>query len=138
MIHQAYCEPTYNPSLANMTIEEWTVSGKAENNWLTRTLVGDMESLDISQDHLELAQDIIQRKFVVGLTTEMGLSWKHFRQYFGWSNSTYKHSETCMDTMVTKGANSNKNKHNDIQKGSSEWGALASINQWWVIFLHSI
>ena len=121
-------EPTYDPSLANMTIEEWTVSGRSPNNMMTRTLCGMTKGDRLSEDHLEFAKNLIQRKFVVGLTTEMKLSWKRFRYYFGWTNSTYKHSETCLARLVKSGANSNR--HSKVEKGSKEWEALAVINKW--------
>ena len=125
---QAYWEPTYDPALANMTIIEWVHSGKAENNWLTRVLCGDMDSPILTDEHLALAKEIINRKFVVGLSTDMAESWSRFRSHFGWvGSSNNKNSDACMKQMTEEGANTNK--HGDIDEDSEEWRAISSINK---------
>lgn len=122
---KAHWERTYKPELANMTLLEWTKSSKVETNWMMRNLVG-VPSRDLNEEHLELAKNTLRRKFVVGLTTEMKLSWDNFQQQFGWQNSTA--SEECMSRMVEGKANANQ--HEKIQKGSNEWEALAAVNEW--------
>ena len=110
-----------------MTIIEWAHSGKAENNWLTRVLCGDMDSPTLTVEHLALAKEIINRKFVVGLTTDMAGSWSRFRSHFGWVASKNQNSDACMKQMTEEGANTNK--HRDINEDSEEWRAVASLNQ---------
>ena len=123
---KAHWERTYKPEFANMTLLEWTKSSKVETNWMMRNLVG-VSSRDLNEEHLELAKNTLRRKFVVGLTTEMKLSWDNFQQQFGWQNSTSKRLE-CMSRMVEVKANANQ--HEKIQKGSNEWEALAAVNKW--------
>lgn len=121
-----------------MTIVEWARSAKAESNWLTRTLVGDTDSPELSEEHVNLAKDIIRRKFVVGLTDDMEESWNRFREYFGWDGqmTAQNEDERCMDKVTKKNAvteagrtfNSNQ-QYSGIEEGSEEWEALAKINQ---------
>jgi len=128
----AHWEPTYDPSLLNMTIEEWVASGKAtggkaDDNMMTRTLCGAFKG-NLTNYHLDFAKDVIHRKFLVGLTTEMELSWMRFSDYFGWTQSRYPNSEKCIKERVTMGTN--KNPHPTVEQGSRGWKTLAAINQW--------
>ena len=125
-LQKADWEPTFDPGLSNMTIAEWAMSGKAENNWMVRTLTQDMDSHDLSEGHLELAKDIIEKKFVIGLTSEMKLSWELFKNYFGWPDT--RNSYGCMTTILAE--KSNANEHDKILKGSTEWEALKAINKY--------
>jgi len=124
-LQKADWERTFDPDLSNMTIVEWAQSKKAENNWMVRTLTQDMDS-HINEVHLDLAKDIVKRKFVVGLASEMKLSWELFKNYFGWPDTDV--SNECMVKMLTE--KSNANKHDIILEGSPEWEALEAINKW--------
>lgn len=127
-LQKAYWEPTYDPLLIDMNIVDWAMSGKAENNWMTRTLVGDMDTPNLDNEHLELAKDVVRRKFVVGLMDEMEESWSRFRKYFQWTRSTNENCDACLKELFKSGTN--LNKHDAIEKGSAEWNALAKINEW--------
>ena len=98
-LQRAEWEDTYDPSLKDMSIEEWAVSGKAENNWLVRMLLGDLDSSVITSDQFELAKEIIDRKVLVGLMSEMEESWDRFRTYFQWTHSTNENCDKCMASL---------------------------------------
>lgn len=90
---------------------------------------GGVDGRQLTDAHLETAKDVLRRKFLVGLTSEMAESWRRFRSHFGWEESTNPDAESCMKTMTEAGGGVNRNDRNrGIERGSAEWDAVASVN----------
>jgi len=83
---RATWEPTFDPDLAKMTLKEYAQSDKLVTNFVTRTLLGHPTE-ELTPDDVDLAKDILRRKFVVGIM-EVGVMYEksvvRFEQYFGW------------------------------------------------------
>jgi len=129
-IQVADWEPTYDPSLKDMTIEEYAQSPKIENNWLTRQLSNKPEG-DLADEDLDLAMEVIRRKFMVGLMSEIEATMERFERFFRWKyHVNPPNQEKCRETLLSGGSNSNsKNKKNKPKPGSEAWELLSWQNQ---------
>ncbi|KAL7551414.1 hypothetical protein ACHAWF_014621 [Thalassiosira exigua] len=81
---RASWDPQYNPSLSQMSIEQYARSKYIENNWLTRFLVGKPGGKLHHSDML-MAKKIIKFKCLVGLYDDIEVSMARFQRYFGWN-----------------------------------------------------
>jgi hypothetical protein len=124
-------EPTFQPELQNWTVAQYATSDKFENNWLTRQLTNELEG-ELTDGHLELAMEIIRRKFLVGLTTRMEETVTRFERYFKWPYTVSPEvQETCRTEFLSGKVNSNtKNKHEKPTKDSEDWSLLAEQNNY--------
>ena len=123
-------EPTYNPDLAKMTLEEYAQSDLIENNWMTRQLSGYNEGGDVTEEHMNHAMDVIRRKFLVGLLSEKQKTMERFEKFFGWKYKVNpENQEKCRETLLTSGSNSNsKNKQEKPKEGDPVYDLLAGQN----------
>lgn len=76
--------------------------------------------------------EVIRRKFLVGLMTEMKETMTRLERFFHW---TYRvnpaNQEICRDDLLSGGSNSNsKNKKDKPEPGSEAWDLLAAQNQY--------
>lgn len=124
-------EPTFQPKLQNWTVAQYATSDKFENNWLTRQLTNELEG-ELTDAHLELAMEIIRRKFLVGLTTRMEDTLTRFERYFRWPYTVSPEvQETCRTEFLSGKVNSNtKNKHDKPEQDSEDWSLLAEQNNY--------
>ena len=74
-----------NPVFRSMTLEEYARSSFSENNWMVRFLANELDG-EIDQHHLELAQHVLGRKCLIGLTEMFEESMRRFVKYFDWSS----------------------------------------------------
>eukprot|EP00565_Helicotheca_tamesis_P007570 CAMPEP_0185732626 /NCGR_PEP_ID=MMETSP1171-20130828/16907_1 /TAXON_ID=374046 /ORGANISM="Helicotheca tamensis, Strain CCMP826" /LENGTH=682 /DNA_ID=CAMNT_0028402161 /DNA_START=52 /DNA_END=2100 /DNA_ORIENTATION=+ len=129
-IQVADWEPTYNPDLVNWSIEEYAASDIIENNWMTRQLTNQLEG-DLTDDHLALAMEVIRRKFLVGLMTQIERTVERFERFFRW---TYRvnppNQEACRERLLDGGSNKNAsgNKKEKPQEGSEAYELLRMQN----------
>ena len=92
-----------NPVFQNMTLEEYVKSKFIEDNWLVRFLSNELDGT-LEKRHLELAQHILGRKCLVGLTEKFDESIERFTKYYGWSSKISKEAlSTCEENNgITK------------------------------------
>lgn len=130
-IQVADWEPTYDPSLRDMSIEDYAKSPKMENNWLTRQLSNTPEG-DLSDDDLNLAMEVIRRKVMVGLMTEIEATMERFERFFRWTfHVNPPNQDICRETLLGGGSNTNsKNKKKKPEPGSEAWDLLAAQNNY--------
>ena len=130
-IQVADWEPTYNPELAKMSIEEYAQSPMIENNWMVRQLTSSFEG-DLTDEHLNVAKNIIKEKFMVGLLHEKQRTMDRFEKFFRWKyrvNPT--NQEKCREQLLTSGSNSNaSNKKVKPKPGEEAWDLVAWQNQY--------
>jgi len=124
-LQHAEWEPTYNPELKNMPIEEFAKSNLSEENWVVRSLVGKLDGGEVSTEDLKVAKDIVRRKVIVGLTSDMETTVKRFSDFFGWDLRDAKKS--CLERTVYRGEN--KNVHPQVVEGSAAWPLLVERNR---------
>ena len=82
-LQKATWEPTYDPTLADMTLLDYANSNKVEENWITRFLVHEYSGR-LSDDAVEKAKQIMRDKMVVGILGNFQESLKRFELYFDW------------------------------------------------------
>lgn len=110
-----------NPVFQSMTLEEYVKSTFIEDNWMVRFLSNEMDG-ELEKRHLELAQHVLGRKCLVGLTEHFEESIGRFTKYFGWSAKisqqelTKCESDLKITKLVNDGVFTTKNLGEDISK----------------------
>jgi len=92
-------EPTHDPRMAYMGVEEYAKSEHVENNWIIRFLTGEMDGT-INESHLNIAKQMLSDYCLVGLMDEKEESMKRFEAYFG-LEFTSPESQTCRDDLLS-------------------------------------
>jgi hypothetical protein len=116
------------------TIEEYAQSPHMENNLLTRLLINRMEG-PLNPEHLIQAKEILRRKFLIGLTSNLEESLERFKFYFGWqkasalgapSDEERSRIHECEERLINSGDNTLS--HPNIEKGTHAWKLLVAQN----------
>merc|ERR1711957_504856 len=118
---------TTNDVFKEMNLEEYAKSSFMEDNWMVRVLANEMDG-KIEQHHLDLAQHVLGRKCLIGLTEKFEESILRFAHYFDWTGKVSADElETCEAALET--AKHVKNQHfsnadtgNEIKKGDYKEG----------------
>lgn len=77
-------ERTYDADLAVMSLEQFAVSDKLVENLYVRELNQLQSDIDVTVAQVNLAKEILRRKFVVGITEWFDVGMVRFEKYFGW------------------------------------------------------
>lgn len=67
----------------DMTLEQFALSEHLQDNFLTRTLSRNRDA-PLTQADLNVAKEVLKRKFVVGLYDDFEESVHRFEAFFGW------------------------------------------------------
>ena len=128
-LQRAKWEPTYDHSLANLTLEQYAESGKAEENWVTRFLTHEYTG-QLTERHVAMAKEIMRRKVVIGLIDKFGDSLKRFELYFDWWQTKIKSDpESKMKCQQARALASQNHVHHPDPLGSSAaFVKLANLN----------
>ena len=140
----------YDPTLETSYLEDWIVSPSYIPDYMVRTLVGKiLPPAPLAQVDLDVAKEILRRKFVVGLLEEKGESMKRFEKFFGWDAGASRHyfdatelhaapgaprwknakDEECRDRLLYWGW-INKKKHPTVEEGSGVYRLLETQNRY--------
>ena len=125
-LQRATWEPSYDPRLQDMTIEDYAKSDRVEENWMTRFLTG-KKTEPLGPHDVVLAREILRRKFVVGLLSRTDESVKRFIDVMGWDTSKPERME-CINNLVHNGMN--RHEHPPIERGSDVWDKLMEYNKY--------
>lgn len=121
-------EPTYDPSLATMSIEMWARStDRIEHNIMTRFLSNNLKS-DITEQDVSLAKEILRKKCLIGFLEAKGESMMRLQKYFNWEINDPK-SKDCVERSLNWGW-SNKHAHPSIEVDSPTYRLLAESNKY--------
>ena len=94
----------YDPTLEIYSLADWVNSPSYITDWMTRTLVGKIDTwvstqqtpfrppVPLTREDLDVAKEILRRKCVIGLLEEKGESMKRFEQFFGWNADVHRTS----------------------------------------------
>mmetsp|Transcript_25301 Transcript_25301/g.42040 ORF Transcript_25301/g.42040 Transcript_25301/m.42040 type:complete len:326 (+) Transcript_25301:45-1022(+) len=123
-LQDATWEETYHPGWKDMTLNEYLKSPYAENDWVTRNLVGKYAG-ELNVDDLAKAKEIVSTRMLVGLLTEMDESVNRFGAAYGWNQ--LDNWEACIDTSKSHHG-SNKHKHPEVDPKSETWQLLLATN----------
>lgn len=80
-----FLKSTGYPPLKDMTVDDYAKSELIENNWLVRILSESMTG-PIDMDNLEVAKEVLRRKFIVGLLDNKRGTFARFDHYFKWKD----------------------------------------------------
>eukprot|EP00591_Stephanopyxis_turris_P004783 CAMPEP_0195508218 /NCGR_PEP_ID=MMETSP0794_2-20130614/1492_1 /TAXON_ID=515487 /ORGANISM="Stephanopyxis turris, Strain CCMP 815" /LENGTH=371 /DNA_ID=CAMNT_0040635127 /DNA_START=309 /DNA_END=1424 /DNA_ORIENTATION=+ len=128
-LQHADWKPAYSPMLASMSIEQYAESSYAEDNWMTRYLSNDPDpEAVLTNAHVEVAMDVVRRKFLVGLLDKREESLDRFEKFFRWNFSIDpSNQDRCREILLEKWANSNHTLETP-QPGSQAYELLVAKN----------
>jgi len=143
-LQKATWDSMYNPSLAQMTMEEYAKSQFIENNWVTRFLVH-KPSGKLTHSDMLLAKKIIKFKCLVGIYDDIEASLVRFERYFGWGvhDRAHKHGEipkcrkrfldlgdrnTLGHPVSVKEGRATETNDGLVKVGSKAWDAIVRQN----------
>lgn len=120
-------DKSYNPALANITLEQYATSNYMENNYLTRLIINKPGGA-LTESDINMAKEIIRRKCLVGLYDELKESVERFEKYFGWTDSGGKDADECINRVLSQGTR----KYDVapiIKEGTTEYDLLYQQNR---------
>ena len=91
-----------DPAVAGMSLLEYAQSPLVESNWMVRTLSGKMNA-ELTPQHLDIAQEILTKNFIVGLHDDRYGSLSKFEKYFGWGYNDEQ--AACRSAMLQEEMN---------------------------------
>jgi hypothetical protein len=106
-----------------MSLEQFATD--VSENWMVRSLTNTMTG-PLTDNHLNIAKEILRRKFLVGLLDEKTESLRRIESYFGWKLPS-RVSQTCKNNMFYFEPQS-KNVHDPIDPDSKEYEILVNRN----------
>jgi len=116
---------TDDPSLKEMTIIEYADSHLVENNWLTRQLSNTPEG-DLTDEHFNLAMEVVRRKVMVGLMSEIEATMERYERLFRWKfHLNPKAQENCRERQL-----SDKEPSLALTPGSKAFKSLSLQNNY--------
>ncbi|KAL3805043.1 hypothetical protein HJC23_003271 [Cyclotella cryptica] len=116
---------TRNDQFADISIENFYKQGLAENNWMTRFLTNQLTKAELTDEDLELAKNILKRKFLIGLLEEKTQSFERFQKYFGWSLP----DDGCIQKKI-EWTWPMKHRHVSVEEGSDAWFLIRAQNEY--------
>lgn len=129
-ISKYYADLGSDPSVAGMTLPQYVRSGghRVENNYLTRYLSGRYGG-KLTVRHLNIARELLRRKFVIGLASDLPATANLFSHTFGWNHTVatlgLENVDVCynyiLDSLTDKAPPS-------VEEGSEGWRLLVAQN----------
>ncbi|KAL9183182.1 hypothetical protein ACHAXT_004969 [Thalassiosira profunda] len=121
-----FLKGTGYPPLKNMTVDDYAKSELIENNWMVRILSESMTG-PIDMDNLEIAKEVLRRKFIVGLLDNKRGSFARFDHYFKWKDSPHYEKEFgCRKQLMDEKYVS----RHPIRRDSETWKLLLEQNRY--------
>ena len=140
-IQVAQWEPTYDPELKDWSIERYAMSDRVEDNWLTRRLSNDRHG-ELTDQHLVIAMEVIRRKMLVGLLSNIEATMERFERFFHWTyHVNPPNQEECRARLLSAGGGSNTfefhakdsgnilNEKHEVKEGDAVWNLFERHNQ---------
>lgn len=93
---------------------------------MTRWLSNKREGA-LTEENLYLAKEVLRKKFVIGLFSELEESMVHFEKYFMWQVINRTHREKCVNMFIAEGKKT-KPEETVPRKGSKAYDALLDLN----------
>mmetsp|Transcript_21554 Transcript_21554/g.49746 ORF Transcript_21554/g.49746 Transcript_21554/m.49746 type:complete len:187 (-) Transcript_21554:228-788(-) len=117
-------ETSIGLNIKDMSLEDFAAD--VSENWMVRSLTNTMSG-PLDDRHLNVAKEILRRKFLIGLLEQKTESLRRIQAYFGW-NLPSRVSQTCKNNMYYFEPQS-RNDHDPVKEGSKEYEILASRNK---------
>lgn len=128
-IKKATWEKNFKEQAVNQTIMEFVNSPMCYDNWVVRRLIHKMPyNMEITEEDLALAKEIVKRKMLVLLTDDMEGSVERMRQYFGWDEEVLTDEQMdCIHRYAVEEPR-NANPHETLDPDSDEYQAIRNKN----------
>ena len=113
-IQIATWEVTYDPEVEFWTFEQYAKSSKVENNWLTRQLSNQPQG-DLTDANLLIAKNVIRKKFILGLVSNIEATMERFEKFFRWTyHVNPPNQEACRKALIEGGANRHQTQEQGV------------------------
>lgn len=109
----------------DMTLEQFALSEHLQDNFLTRTLSRNRDA-PLTQADLNVAKEVLKRKFVVGLYDDFEESVHRFEAFFGWKLTDS--SSSCQSKIIQREMDLDYNDFDSIPYDSA-YTAIAEKNR---------
>lgn len=136
-LRKATWEPTYNTHWQTMSLTEWASRQRGEDNFMVRKLVGKDPKAELGPDDLNLAIEIIRRKFLIGLLDRYQESIHRFNVYLGVDESLPRNQQCINEFTESKKSDTrgkknegNSYEHPEVKEGTQAWKSLAKIHSY--------
>ena len=108
-----------------MTLEQFALSEHLQDNFLTRTLSRNRDA-PLTHADLDVAKEVLKRKFVVGLYDDFEESVHRFEAFFGWKLTDS--SSSCQSKIIQREMDLDYNDFDSIPYDSA-YTAIAEKNR---------
>lgn len=122
-----------------MSYAEFAHSDYVSENWMTRTLVGKGEDEELTGKDMHTAKEILRRKALVGLYSDIIGAVRHYSRYFGWDNAMNggrlnSSMLNCFESAILEGMKEDardafNSDSEDAQEGSVAWRKIVEKNK---------
>lgn len=113
-----------DPELAQMTLDQFALSGHIENNYVVRLLTGKSAG-SLSVDDVTFCKELLRRKAIIGLYEDMERSMSHFQRYFGWT-PVAEGAMDCEKKLIQEGLD--RESAMTLDPGSSAYSLIRNQN----------
>lgn len=114
----------YALGVDKMTLEEF--AGTFSENWMVRTLTNTMTG-PINAHNLDVAKEILRRKFLIGLLEDKTETLRRIEIFFGWKLPS-RVAQTCKNNMMYFEPQS-QNPHDSVDPKSRTYQLLENRNK---------
>eukprot|EP00985_Skeletonema_marinoi_P019764 scaffold11439_cov137-Skeletonema_marinoi.AAC.2 len=128
---KAKWERTYREDWNQITFKDYANSESYIGNWVVHQLTGTMPWVQLTDEHLEQAKNILKKRVFVGIADQMDETVRQLREYFGW-----KEKEPFCAFNYLHSHPSNTNPHPLIERGSETWNLLAKKEKYDMALYH--
>jgi len=138
-------ERSFREDFEKMTITDYIASDGYIGNWMTRQLTGTMPWVELTEQHLERAKAIMQKKIFVGIQVstsvnrilsatisntqnqdQMAETIRQMRSHFGWKEN----APFCAHNLLNDKINSNEHPSIPGGRGGLTWNIVAEKDKW--------
>jgi hypothetical protein len=112
-------------AISGMSLAEYAKSQYVENNWMVRYLSGQTEGI-ATEEHLDVAKEVLRKKFLVGMFEEKDESVRRFERYFksSWDDLGEGLEDKCRDSVLDSRKPTSK-----LKEGGQAWNLLVWQNK---------
>ncbi|KAL7553717.1 hypothetical protein ACHAWF_017181 [Thalassiosira exigua] len=119
-----------------MSYEEFSLSDYVADDWMTRSLVRKGPEEELTMGDMQTAKEILRRKALVGLHSDIAGAVRHFARYFRWDKGGRLSDGTlaCLEGAILEGMRKETKGTSDLraeeaQEGSAAWRRLMERNK---------
>ncbi len=123
----------------SMSYRDFAHSEYVADNWMTRTLVRKGKDEELNAQDMHTAKEILRRKALVGLYSDMIGAARHYSRYFGWDGAMNggklnQSMLSCFENAILEGMTKDVSNTLDLveadaKEGSAPWRTISEKNR---------